>query len=296
VTGTDGLLVVDKPAGLTSHDVVGRVRRWAGTRKVGHAGTLDPMATGVLVLGIGRATRLLGHLSGHDKAYDATIRLGLTTTTDDADGDAVRHRDASGVLDAAIVDALRRFTGPIEQVPAAVSAVKVAGERSYARVRRGESVELPSRPVVVHRLDLVARRGEDLDLRVECSAGTYVRAIARDVGEALGVGAHLTALRRTRSGSFDLAGAAALDALDGAVVIPLGTAVEQVFPKLDVSAEVATRLGQGQRIAIGPDVALPPDAAGAQLLGAFGPDGEVIAIVEVRDGAVRPSVVFAAVG
>jgi tRNA pseudouridine55 synthase len=186
MAATDGLVVVDKPAGLTSHDVVARMRRLAGTRKVGHAGTLDPMATGVLLVGIGRATRLLGHLALTDKAYDATVRLGVSTTTDDAEGEVLATADASGVPDAAVREALAALTGEIAQVPSSVSAIKVDGVRSYARVRAGESVALAARPVRVARFDLLDRRGDDLDVHVVCSSGTYVRALARDIGAALG--------------------------------------------------------------------------------------------------------------
>jgi tRNA pseudouridine55 synthase len=186
VSAPDGLLVVDKPAGWTSHDVVGRVRRLAGTRKVGHAGTLDPMATGVLVLGIGRATRLLGHLALTDKAYDATIRLGATTVTDDAEGELVEQRDAAAVTDDQLAAAMTALTGELQQVPSSVSAVKVDGVRSYARVRAGQSVELAARAVTVSRFELRERRGNDLDVTVECTSGTYVRALARDLGAALG--------------------------------------------------------------------------------------------------------------
>ena len=202
MSAPDGLLVVDKPAGWTSHDVVGRCRRLAGTKKVGHAGTLDPMATGVLVLGVGRATRLLGHLALTDKAYDATIRLGATTVTDDAEGEVVEQRDASGVSDEALAAAMAALTGPLSQVPSSVSAVKVDGVRSYARVRAGQAVELAPRSVVVSRFALRDRRGPDVDVTVACTSGTYVRALARDLGAALGVGGHLTALRRTRVGPF----------------------------------------------------------------------------------------------
>src|SRR3954462_13588343 len=195
-----GLLVVDKPSGWTSHDVVGRVRRLAGTRRVGHAGTLDPMATGVLVLGIERATKLLGHLALHDKAYDATIRLGASTVTDDAEGDVLETVDASGVSPAEIRSGIAALTGNILQSPSAVSAIKVDGKRSYAWVRAGESVELPPRAVTVSRFDVLAIRRQagviDVDVAVECTTGTYVRALARDLGAGLGVGGHLTALRR----------------------------------------------------------------------------------------------------
>ncbi len=189
-----GILVVDKPAGWTSHDVVGRVRRLAGTRKVGHAGTLDPMATGVLVLGLGPGTRLLTYLVGADKTYEATIRLGVSTVTDDAEGDLLASADASRVPPDRLAAAVAALTGPIEQRPSAVSAIKVDGKRAYARVRAGEQVELKARPVTVHRFELSGRRpGElagsgvlDLDVEVEVSSGTYVRALARDLGDALG--------------------------------------------------------------------------------------------------------------
>ena len=203
-----GLVVVDKPDGMTSHDVVARVRRILGTRKVGHAGTLDPMATGVLVLGIERATKLLGHLALDSKAYLATIVLGAATTTDDAEGEVLSTVDASGVEDDAVAAEVAKLTGPIQQVPSAVSAVKIDGKRAYARVRAGEQVDIPARPVTVHRFDVLVTRREDktvlLDVMVECSSGTYVRALARDLGAALGVGGHLGALRRTRVGPFDL--------------------------------------------------------------------------------------------
>ena len=285
----DGLLVVDKPAGWTSHDVVARCRRLARTRKVGHAGTLDPMATGVLVLGIGRATRLLGHLTLTDKAYGATLRLGARTVTDDAEGEVLEVRDASAVTDEALAAALAALTGEVDQVPSAVSAVKVGGVRSYARVRAGEGVELAARRVVVSRLDVVARRGDDVDVVTEVSSGTYVRALARDVGAALGVGAHLTALRRTRVGPFGLDRARPLEALtsdevvDDAVV-RLDDAVAAAFPARALTAEEAAELSHGRRLA-------PRGEPG--VVAAFAPDGRCVALVEDRDGAARPVVVFA---
>jgi tRNA pseudouridine55 synthase len=285
VTVPDGLLVVDKPAGWTSHDVVGRCRRLAGTRKVGHAGTLDPMATGVLVLGIGRATRLLGHLALTDKAYDATVRLGATTVTDDAEGEVVTTQDASAVTDEAVLAGMAALTGAIAQVPSAVSAVKVDGVRSYARVRAGEQVELAARSVVVSRFELRARRRDELDVTVECTSGTYVRALARDLGAALGVGAHLTALRRTRVGPFDLARARTLEqSAEHLDLVPLDAAVAASFPRRELDPDEALALSYGKRLA-------PTGAAGT--LGAFAPDGRCIALVEDRDGAARPVVVFA---
>ena len=285
MTAPDGLLVVDKPAGWTSHDVVGRCRRLAGTRKVGHAGTLDPMATGVLVLGVGRATRLLGHLALTDKAYDATIRLGATTVTDDAEGEVVEVRDASGVTDEAVAQAMAALTGDLQQVPSSVSAVKVDGVRSYARVRAGEAVELKARSVTVSRFALLARRGDDLDVTVECTSGTYVRALARDLGAALGVGGHLTALRRTRVGPFDLAQARTLEQLaEDLQVVPLDAAVAASFPRRELDAEEAVALSYGKRLSV---------SGRDGTVGAFAPDGRCIALVEDRDGAARPTVVFA---
>ena len=288
---TSGLVVVDKPAGLTSHDVVGRFRRLAGTRRVGHAGTLDPMATGVLVLGVERATRLLGHLALRDKSYAATVRLGRATVTDDAGGEPVGGSSAGGVTEEAVRAGLAALTGEIDQVPSAVSAVKVDGRRSYARVRAGEQVTLAPRRVTVSRLELRAARRPapdllDLDVEVDCSTGTYVRALARDLGVALGVGGHLTALRRTRVGPFDAGRARTLDelaALADPVTVPLDEAVGAAFPRRDVDAEGAAALRHGRPL---PPAGLP----GAY--GVFGPDGHVLALVEERDGAARPVVVL----
>ncbi|MDP9399337.1 MAG: tRNA pseudouridine(55) synthase TruB, partial [Actinomycetota bacterium] len=249
----DGLVVVDKPPGVTSHDVVARVRRLAGTRRVGHAGTLDPMATGVLVLGVGRATRLLGHLTLPDKAYEATVRLGRTTETDDAEGAVLAQAAAAalGALDEPRVRvAAAELTGPLMQVPSSVSAIKVAGRRAYARVRAGEEVELAARPVTVSALDVhvVRRCGDvlDLDVTVVCSSGTYVRALARDLGAALGVGGHLTRLRRIRVGPYGLEHARTLAELEQSFdLLPLEVAAAAAFPRRDVGAEDARRLGHG---------------------------------------------------
>lgn len=286
-TSADGIVVVDKPAGWTSHDVVARIRRLAGTRRVGHAGTLDPMATGVLVVGVGRATRLLGHLAMHDKDYDATIRLGVATSTDDAAGEPTQTRDASAVTDGDLLAAMATMRGAIEQVPSSVSAVKVDGERAYKRVRSGEQVSLAARPVHVAAFELLARRGDDLDVRVTCSTGTYVRALARDLGAALGVGGHLTALRRTRVGGFGVDAARSLDELGkDFTVTPLAEAVSAAFPCLQLSDDDARRISLGQR--------LPAREAPPGVVGAFAPDGSVVALVEQRDDALRPTVVFAA--
>lgn len=286
-----GLVVVDKPARMTSHDVVARVRAVAGTRRVGHAGTLDPMATGVLVLGIDRATRLLGHLTLTEKEYLATVRLGASTVTDDAEGAVTGGAPADQVGRDAVLAALGALTGEIDQVPSAVSAVKVAGQRAYARVRAGEEVALPPRRVTVSRLVLTALRPEaggllDLDVAVTCSSGTYVRAIARDLGAALGVGGHLTALRRTRVGPFTLADAHPLDALGVAadpVALPLSRAVATAFPRRDVDAPAARVLGHGGRV---------PGIGVTGPYGVFGPDGEVVALVVEYEGVACPEVVF----
>jgi tRNA pseudouridine55 synthase len=287
-TAPDGLVVIDKPAGWTSHDVVGRTRRLARTRKVGHAGTLDPMATGVLLLGIGKATRLLGHLALTDKTYDATIRLGQTTVTDDAEGDVLATVDASHVTDDEIAREIAVLTGDLLQVPSSVSAIKVDGVRSYARVRAGEDVQLTARRVTVSRFELLARRGDDLDVRVECTSGTYVRALARDLGAALGVGGHLTALRRTRVGPFPLDQARTMDELAaGLAVVPLDTAVARSFPRRALTEDEAVALSHGRKLS-------PSGVPGTS--GAFAPDGRCIALVEDRDDVARPTVVFAPAG
>lgn len=286
MTAPDGLVVVDKPGGWTSHDVVGRTRRLARTRKVGHAGTLDPMATGVLLLGVGRATRLLGHLALTDKQYDATVRLGQTTVTDDAEGEVTATADASHLTDADLLAQIALLTGDLQQVPSSVSAVKVDGVRSYARVRAGEQVELAARAVTVSAFDLVARRGDDLDVRVTCTSGTYVRALARDLGAALGVGAHLTALRRTRVGPFGLEVARTLEALEegfDAAVLPLDDAVARSFPRRDLTAQEAVDLSYGKKLS-------PTGQPGT--VGAFAPDGGCVALVEDRGEVARPAVVF----
>ena len=289
--GPGGLVVVDKPAGLTSHDVVARVRRIAGTRRVGHAGTLDPMATGVLLLGVGRATRLLTYLVGCDKAYDATIRLGQTTVTDDAEGEVAGGSSAAAVTEQEVAAGLAALTGVIEQVPATVSAVKIDGRRAYARVRAGEQVELAPRTVTVSRLALAGWSRPtadllDLDVEVDCSSGTYVRALARDLGRALGTGGHLTALRRTRVGPFTLAEAVTLDELASRadpVPIPLDAAVAAAFPRRELTPAETDRLRHGGRLD-------PVGRPGAY--GAFDPDGHAVALVEDRAGVARPLVVF----
>jgi len=283
LTTESGLVVVDKPGGMTSHDVVARVRRLAGTRKVGHAGTLDPMATGVLVLGLNRATRLLGHLMLTEKAYDATIRLGESTTTDDAEGETVSTASTAGLTEATIRDALARFVGDIEQVPTAVSAIKVDGKRAYQRVREGEQVELKARTVTIHDLVVHDVVGDDVRISVRCSSGTYIRAIARDVGAALGVGGHLTALRRTAVGPYDLAAAHTLDELaDSFTILPIAEAARAAFVSLDLDDAQAADVRVGRPLA----AELPGLSA------VFAPDGEFLALYEPRDGKARPVAVF----
>jgi tRNA pseudouridine55 synthase len=278
-----GLVVVDKPGGMTSHDVVARVRRLAGTRKVGHAGTLDPMATGVLVLGVNRATRLLGHLTLADKRYDATVRLGVTTTTDDADGEVVETRPTDGVTEDAVRSALAAFVGEIDQVPSAVSAIKVDGKRAYARVRAGEEVDLPARRVTVHALEVTAVDLPRVELAVHCSTGTYVRSIARDLGASLGVGGHLTALRRTTAGPFGLGDAHTLEELaERFTLTPIADAARAAFAARDLDDAQAADVRVGRRL----DLDL--DATTAH----FAPDGEFLALYEPRDGSARAVAVF----
>jgi len=266
---------------------VARVRRLAGTRKVGHAGTLDPLATGVLVLGVERATRLLGHLMLTDKAYDATVRLGVSTTTDDAEGEVVATTPAAGLSADAVDAAFGAQVGDLLQVPTAVSAVKVDGKRAYQRVRDGEQVELKARPVTVHGLEVRDRRvaGDhlDVDVSVRCSSGTYVRAIARDVGSALGVGGHLTALRRTAVGPYGLDHARTLDQLaDSFELLPIAAAARAAFPSVDLDETSAVDVRVGRPLEITID----------GLSAVFAPDGEFLALYEPRDGRARPVAVF----
>lgn len=292
----DGLLIVDKPAGWTSHDVVARARRLCGTRRVGHAGTLDPMATGVLVLGVDKATRLLTFLVGCDKTYEATIRLGTSTVTDDAEGEIVTETDASRLSDEALAAAVADLTGAITQVPSAVSAIKVEGRRSYARVRAGQDVTLAARPVTVHRFEVLARRTRegaphtDVDVVVEVSSGTYVRALARDLGVALSVGGHLTALRRTRVGDYGLDRAVTLEQLEQdpqGHLLPLADAATAGFAVRRLDEAQARALGHGQRI----DSAQP---GRAEPVAALAPDGSLVAMLDERGAQARSHVVFAA--
>jgi tRNA pseudouridine55 synthase len=286
---SDGIVVVDKPAGLTSHTVVARIRRLAGTRKVGHAGTLDPMATGVLVVGLNRATRLLGHLQLADKSYDATVRLGATTTTDDAEGEVTSTAPVDGITAEAIAAAVERFRGEISQVPSTVSAIKVDGRRAYERVRAGEEVALKARAVTVSRYDILDVRpdgdGISVDISVDCSSGTYIRALARDLGAALGVGGHLTALRRTRVGSFDLGAARTLEALaESFDWLPIAAVAAGTFPRYDADAEQAAAIRTGRPL---PGLELP---AGQTAM--FAPDGTFLALYEPHGPLAKPTAVF----
>ncbi|ALO11377.1 tRNA pseudouridine synthase B [Streptomyces venezuelae] len=290
----DGLVIVDKPSGFTSHDVVAKMRGIAKTRRVGHAGTLDPMATGVLVLGVERATKLLGHLALTEKEYLGTIRLGQTTITDDAEGEITASVDASKVTREQIDAGVAELTGAIMQVPSKVSAIKIDGKRSYARVRGGEEFEIPARPVTVSSFQVydvreaTAEDGTpvvDLVVSVVVSSGTYVRALARDLGAGLGVGGHLTALRRTRVGPYKLDAAKTLDQLqEELTVMPVAEAAEAAFPRWDVDEKRAKLLLNGVRLEM-PEYPAGPVAV-------FGPEGTLLALVEVQRGKAKSLAVF----
>jgi tRNA pseudouridine55 synthase len=305
-----GLVIVDKPGGLTSHDVVARMRRLAHTRRVGHAGTLDPMATGVLVVGIEKATRLLGYLTLTEKTYAATIRLGQSTSTDDAEGEPTGGSPAGGIDRAALDGEIAKLTGQILQVPPGVSAIKVNGQRAYKLTRAGQAPELAARPVTVYEFAVTAVRqaGDylDLDATVRCSSGTYIRALARDLGAALGTGGHLTALRRTAVGPYTLAEAHTLAELEsgtlensalensapensGQWVTPLAQAAAAAFPRLELTADEARRLAQGARLPL--DEVTERAADGAPVA-AFAPDGTLTALVTADAGRVRSLAVF----
>ncbi|KAF2418340.1 tRNA pseudouridine(55) synthase TruB [Microbacterium sp. B35-30] len=298
-----GLLLVDKPGGITSHDVVARARRALGTRKIGHAGTLDPMATGLLVLGVEGATRLLTFIVGLDKTYEATIRLGVATDTDDAEGQVVAVTDASSLESPAITAGIAALTGRISQVPSTYSAIKVDGRRAYDLARAGEEVQLKAREVTVSRFEVLAERRPstgsqateagtatagsampgviDLDVVVDCSSGTYIRSLARDLGAALGVGGHLTALRRTRIGPFDVAGAPGVADLADAMLLSPATAADAVLGRFDVTADEARDLRHGKRL-LGAAGRLPATPAAA-----IDPDGRLVGVVERRGDDVK---------
>ena len=287
---TPGLLLVDKPEGITSHDVVSRVRKLLGTRKVGHAGTLDPMATGLLVLGIESGTKLLTFIVGKDKTYEATIRLGSSTVTDDREGDVLTSatpEQIAAVSAESILSGISKLTGVIQQKPSAVSAIKVDGERAYARVRAGEEVDLPSREVTVSKFEVI---GEirftneyiDLDVVVDCSSGTYIRALARDLGDDLGVGGHLTALRRTRIGEFDLATAFDFSEDSPLTIIDLAEAAKTSLPFKEISTQDEIDLRFGKKISGSVE---QPTAALCS--------GELVAVVEsAGSNSLKSLVVF----
>lgn len=282
---TEGLVILDKPSGVTSHQVVGKLRRLLGIRKIGHAGTLDPMATGVLILGVGRATRLLGHLALHDKRYLATIRLGARSDTDDADGNVEPVADASHLTREQIDQALDPQKGDIEQVPSTVSAIKVGGKRAYDLAREGKQVELKSRRVTVSRLDVLDVRAEgqclDVDVDVECSSGTYIRAIARDLGETLGVGGHLTKLRRTRIGNYDIADAVVLGD-EAPQLMTMAEGARRSFPVVELDA------GQTMDVRFGRPIDIEIDG----LTGLLSPGGQLIALYEPKAGKAGPRTVL----
>jgi tRNA pseudouridine55 synthase len=278
-----GILLVDKPGGMTSHDVVARARRALGTRKIGHAGTLDPMATGLLLLGVEGATRLLTFIVGLDKTYQATIRLGVSTDTDDADGQTVGQTDASSLASTAILDAIAPLTGRISQVPSTYSAIKVDGRRAYDLARSGQEVELKAREVTVSRFEVVAERRQadvvDLDVVVDCSSGTYIRSLARDLGAALGVGGHLTALRRTRIGAFEVADAVGVEQIADRPLLAPAPVAASVLGRFDVTADEARDLRHGKRLtgaavrlAQDPTAAIDPDGVLVGIVGSRGPD------------------------
>ncbi|MFJ6836487.1 tRNA pseudouridine(55) synthase TruB [Streptomyces sp. NPDC091209] len=292
----DGLVIVDKPSGFTSHDVVAKMRGIARTRRVGHAGTLDPMATGVLVLGVEKATKLLGHLALTEKEYLGTIRLGQNTLTDDAEGDITSSTDASGVERDAIDAGVAKLTGAIMQVPSKVSAIKINGVRSYKRAREGEEFEIPARPVTISSFavydirDAVAEDGTpvlDLVVSVVCSSGTYIRAIARDLGADLGVGGHLTALRRTRVGPYKLDSARTLDQLqEELTVMPIAEAAAAAFPRWDVDTKRARLLLNGVRLE------MPDEYTGRGTVAVFDAEGQFLALVEEQKGKAKSLAVF----
>ena len=280
-----GILLVDKPTGPSSHGIVSAARRALGTRKIGHAGTLDPMATGLLVLGVGTATRLLTYLVGADKTYTATIRLGVATVTDDAEGDVIATADPAdiaAVTEADIEREVAALTGVIEQRPSAVSAIKVDGQRAYDRVRAGDEVVLDARTVTVSRFDILdIRRADgviDLDVIVDCSSGTYIRALARDLGTALNCGGHLTALRRTRVGLMDVADACRVDDISADRLLSSAEIAALIMPTWIATDAEAIDIGHGKKV---------PTATPDAPLVAVIHEQRLIAIAHVKNGVSR---------
>ena len=307
MTTASGLLLVDKPEGFTSHDVVAKLRGIVGTRKIGHAGTLDPMATGLLVIGVNSATKLLTFLVGEDKTYIATIRLGASTITDDRESEylsVASSGDVDALTELDITNAIRPLTGEIMQVPSSVSAIKVDGERAYAKVRGGDEVKLAARPVTISRFDVLGEmRREtvgdqqfiDLDVIIDCSSGTYIRALARDLGVALEVGGHLTALRRTRVGAYQVTDSQALaDLKKGEVeLLPIADAAREAFDVRELSADEVVDLRHGKRIEVG--VITENATAKDRVIAAFAPTGELIAMLTTAGSTLKSLVVFAEV-
>ncbi len=296
---SSGLVLIDKPSGWTSHDVVARLRKIAGTRRVGHAGTLDPMATGLLVIGINSATKLLTFLVGEDKTYEATIRLGASTITDDKESDYLELAsvaDLKAITTDKLEKALDALRGDIMQVPSSVSAIKVNGERAYAKVRSGDEVKLAARPVSIKRFAVVGQprpveeSGQsfiDFDAVIECTSGTYIRALARDLGAALGVGGHLTALRRTQVGSYSVADAQRLEDLtsENLSVLDIAVAARQQFTPRELSSQDELDLRHGKRLKAGTQAAEP--------IAAFAPDGRLVAMLTKSGKDLKSLVVFA---
>jgi tRNA pseudouridine55 synthase len=296
MTAQSGLIIVDKPRAWTSHDVVAKIRKLVHTKRVGHAGTLDPMATGVLVVGVEKATRLLGYLALTEKEYTGTIRLGQTTDTDDADGHIIDHVPPGEIGEAELLRAIEALTGEISQVPPGVSAIQVGGQRAYKLARAGIAPELAARTVVVREFAATSIRpaGDvvDVDVRVACSSGTYIRALARDLGAGLGVGAHLVALRRMRVGPYRARQARTIDELaaaaasaEGVAVLPLAEAAATAFPRRELTDVEARAVGHGAR--------LHATGTGETPVAAFGPDGSLIALLRDADGEARSLAVFA---
>ena len=305
-----GLLIVDKPGGWTSHDVVAKIRRLAGTRRVGHAGTLDPMATGVLVVGVEKATRLLGYLALTEKEYTGTVRLGQSTDTDDAQGTVIDTVSAVNIREAELRAAIDGLTGVISQIPPGVSAIKVDGQRAYRLARAGEAPQLAARTVTVSRFDVTAIRPVtgadgtallDVEVSVTCSSGTYIRALARDLGAALGVGGHLTVLRRSRVGPYTVSQAQTIGELESRAerarvtglgpalgVVPMAAAAAAAFPRRELSGDEALALCRGAKLAA--------TGTGESPVAAFGPDGQLVALLTDADGKARSLAVFASVG
>lgn len=279
----DGFVIIDKPAGITSHDVVAKLRKTLGTKQVGHAGTLDPMATGVLVLGVNKATKFLQYITQGRKAYQAQIRLGQVTTSDDAQGEITSTSDTSNVSDQEIRDFLATQIGRIMQVPTKVSAIKINGQRAYDLVREGKEVDIPARQIDIYKLDVIEiKHGEflDIEISVECSAGTYIRSIARDLGSSLGVGGHLISLRRGLVAPFLLSDCSAIES---PVIRPLAGEISKVMRVRDVDLQEVKELSFGRALSAsrtdGPVVALAPD-------------GQVAAILENREHGAQPVAVF----